>query len=915
MTPSQIDESTLASRPGAPRRGAWAWTLALLLMATTLLGGVTAGEALAAGNASRAAGFLESAQNSDGGFGAKQGGPSEPTATLWASVALLAGGKNPNDEFLKNGHSADQYLASHAGEMTSLEQLGLLTMVQSGGDFSSGHYGDPVSKISSLLSAESVRTDPAGSALAALGLLAAGTTEAKELATSTAQTLLEKRTSDGAWGPSGNADSAATALVLQLFAKTGVVGATDPVVTGGVTYLTEAQANDGAIAASTRIASAGGHGSVPATAFTVQALAAFGLPPITNETGKTVRYGLTQYQQQATGGLSSDGSIYSPVRPSVAETAMAFPAFNGDTFPLTPVAAVTAGPEAAKKGTKASKEAGEGHDTSSERVSSGTSKTGVSSSAETESESNPGAFQQAQAESAGHTSGKKASTKHEHKGEPGKKSKAKKGEGTAEGGGTDVSGTVVGTESAPSLKAKAGALDDGLSQKQKALIALGVLLLALAVTGVVVERMRPRPPGAPPLAFAAVGAVARPTGRGLWRAGGFAARDTATGARLTARRLWPVFAVGAVGVALIIFPLATGMFTKAPKGAAMVTAFSPYMQQQRLDGYSDDFNQIKGYATELQGEAPALLFPGVSGAKQRRERLVEGSPETALFLKEWPGVNRTLGGMLGTMQANRGNYDAVAALPSFRLFPWFFVIPGALLIALAIGGLIFARRRPRSWVPMRRAAIAIGVGLILAPIVFGMFTRAPKGADMVSAFKTVETRKLVQEVQGDFGTVAVGQGALAGELYPALEARGFSAKEIAKKLPATENLNKNWITILNDLTPMIGVMSDNVVNYQAVVAMPPFGIFPWLFVVAGLAALAFALLAGQVASPTGRRAEASGPADPPSGGREEPAPAPTAAGPPPGIGPGAVAAGNGAVLAGTGARSAAEPAALETNRS
>jgi hypothetical protein len=213
---------------------------------------------------------------------------------------------------------------------------------------------------------------------------------------------------------------------------------------------------------------------------------------------------------------------------------------------------------------------------------------------------------------------------------------------------------------------------------------------------------------------------------------------------------------------------------------------------------------------------------------------------------------------------------------------------------------------------VRRAAIAIGIGLILAPIVFGMFTRAPKGADMVSAFKTVETRKLVQEVQGDFGTVAIGQGALAGELYPALEARGFSAKEIAKKLPATENLNKNWITILNDLTPMIGVMSDNVVNYQAVVAMPPFGIFPWLFVVAGLAALAFALLAGQVASPTGRRAEASGP---PSGGPEEPAPQSTAAGPPPGIGPGAVGAGNGAVLAGTGARSAAKPAELETNRS
>jgi hypothetical protein len=929
VTSTQKYVSLSAPRSGAPRRGVRASVLALLLTLTSaVLLLAVPGHARATGNASQAAAFLESAQNSDGGFGSKQGGSSEPTATLWASLALLAGGKNPNDEFLKNGKSADQYIASHAGGLTSLEQLGLLAMVQYGGDFPSGHYGDPVAKISSQLSAESVRTDPAGSALAALGLLAAGTPEAKELATSTAQTLLEIRTSDGAWGPSGNADSASSALALQLLAKTGVVGKTDPVVTSGVTYLAEAQANDGAIAASTRIASAGGHGSVPATAFTVQALAAYGLPPITNETGKTVRYGLTQYQQRGTGGLSSDGSIYSPVRPSVAETAMAFPAFNGDTFPITPVAAVTAGPEAAKKGTKASKEAGEGHDTESSRVSSGTSKTGVSATTDTESESNPGAFQQAQAESAGHTSGKKAQAKKEHKGEQGKKpkpeEKAKKSQGSSEAGGTDVSGTVVGTESAPALKSKAGALDDGLSNKQKALIGLGALLLSLAITGVVVERMRPRPAGAPPLAFAAAGAVARPTGRGLWRAGGFSARDAATGAKFTLRRRWPMIALGAIGVALIVFPLATGMFTKAPKGAVMVSAFAPYMQQQKLDHYSGDYEQVKGYATELQTTAPALLFPGTKGAKERRERLLEGSPETAMFLKQWPGVKRTLGGMLGTMQANRGNYEAVAALPSFRLFPWFFVIPGALLIALAIGALIFARRRPRSWVPVRRAAIAIGVGLILAPIVFGMFSRAPKGAEMVSAFKTVETRKLVQEVQGDFGTVAVGQGALAGELYPALKAKGFTAKEIAKKLPATENLNKNWITILNDLTPMIGVMSDNVVNYDAVAAMPPFGIFPWLFVLAGLSALAFAFLAGQVPSPRGRRTEASGNAAPPVG---DPGPVDTPAGPagggssgslagaPPPAGPPRVAVGSGAAVGGNGASSSAEPAALETNRS
>ena len=115
----------------------------------------------------------------------------------------------------------------------------------------------------------------------------------------------------------------------------------------------------------------------------------------------------------------------------------------------------------------------------------------------------------------------------------------------------------------------------------------------------------------------------------------------------------------------------------------------------------------------------------------------------------------------------------------------------------------------------------------------------------------------MQEVQGDFGTIAVGQGSITAELFPALEDSGISAKEIAKELPAAATLSDRWTEILNDLTPMIGVMSDNVANYQAVAALPPFGIFPWLFVFGGLAALGFALLAGRV--PVPRRPGASAP--------------------------------------------------------
>ncbi len=43
------------------------------------------------------------------------------------------------------------------------------------------------------------------------------------------------------------------------------------------------------------------------------------------------------------------------------------------------------------------------------------------------------------------------------------------------------------------------------------------------------------------------------------------------------------------------------------------------------------------------------------------------------------------------MQAEQENYDKVASLPDFRLFTWFFVIPGLVLVALALTGLFVGR--------------------------------------------------------------------------------------------------------------------------------------------------------------------------------------------------------------------------------
>ena len=63
--------------------------------------------------------------------------------------------------------------------------------------------------------------------------------------------------------------------------------------------------------------------------------------------------------------------------------------------------------------------------------------------------------------------------------------------------------------------------------------------------------------------------------------------------------------------------------------------------------------------------------------------------------------------------------------------------------------------------------------------------------------------------------MAVGQGAIRLEIVPALESSGLTPAADRRQFPAVATLDAQWVHILNDMTPMIGAMSDNVANYQA----------------------------------------------------------------------------------------------------
>jgi hypothetical protein len=302
---------------------------------------------------------------------------------------------------------------------------------------------------------------------------------------------------------------------------------------------------------------------------------------------------------------------------------------------------------------------------------------------------------------------------------------------------------------------------------------------------------------------------------------------------------WTIYALALIGAGLIAAPFVFQMFDRAPKGAQMIAGFKPYMTSARLNGFPRDLREINAGVRESE----TLVVPYISGppARTADARFDRRFPDFAAFERQWVGIDEDMTGMLTTIQANLGNYNAVAALPTFTLFPWFFVAPGVLILAV-LGA---ARARPSWWRAIRWALVALGIGLIAAPVVFQMFSRAPKGERMVNAFKTIETTKRVETIQGYFGEMATGQGAIRLELVPALEHAGLGRSQIASSFPAVDTLDRQWIPILNDMTPMIGAMSDNVTNYDAVAALPPFGLFPWFFVIPGLLVAGLAAGAGR----------------------------------------------------------------------
>lgn len=300
----------------------------------------------------------------------------------------------------------------------------------------------------------------------------------------------------------------------------------------------------------------------------------------------------------------------------------------------------------------------------------------------------------------------------------------------------------------------------------------------------------------------------------------------------------PVIVALVVGLGLVAAPAIFKMFTRAPLGGQMIEEFKPYMTTSNI-------SKFQGYMDMFQSAHAETLGRGLPAAGTDLNTVGTKYPQVGTFVQQWPGIYSDMSGMLKQMTSDIDNFEAVAALPPFILFPWFFVMPGLMIAAFAWLAL---RKHSKGQDPklMTRLVAIMGVGLIAAPAIFQMFTRAPLGGEMIDDFKPLMTTEKVSNMQLYFLTIASGEGQLRTEMKPEIMRRQrLDEAGYASAFPGMAEFSEKFPKVAQEMAPMIAAMSDNLDNYAAVAALPPFPLFPWFFVIPGVMLIVLGLMAGR----------------------------------------------------------------------
>jgi Prenyltransferase and squalene oxidase repeat len=277
-----------------------------------------------ASDTGRAAGWLVSVQNDDGGWGSSPDSASSTATTAWVMLGLEAAGRNPLD-ISRGGNTAVDFLRARVGDLGSPGDFARTILALQGAGVDPRSFGgeDLVSALAKQRRSNgSYEGWPGSTAFAVIALRAGGASGGLDQSTSW---LAKVQNGDGGWGdvPGSPSTADGTGAVMQAMPETSVAK-------HGLGYLRNTQRPSGGFPL-------GGSGGVnsQSTAWAVQGMLAVGTDPgSVRDEGKSPLDYLAARQD-------ADGHYrYSPSsdQTPVWVTGQVLTAVAGDSFPVPTVA-------------------------------------------------------------------------------------------------------------------------------------------------------------------------------------------------------------------------------------------------------------------------------------------------------------------------------------------------------------------------------------------------------------------------------------------------------------------------------------------------------------------------------------------------------------------------------------------------
>jgi hypothetical protein len=159
---------------------------------------------------------------------------------------------------------------------------------------------------------------------------------------------------------------------------------------------------------------------------------------------------------------------------------------------------------------------------------------------------------------------------------------------------------------------------------------------------------------------------------------------------------------------MVVTPFVISLPSKASAGQSMLDNFHSMMQPASVNTTVTYFNRVflplgptsSGTVAAAKEEpamvaalarqlhmTPAQVQGFLSTQFPAMGKMLTSMPALTPLFKQVPPGLAWYQPLITTMQNNTDNYAQVDSLPNFRLFTWFFVVPGALLILLSAWGL------------------------------------------------------------------------------------------------------------------------------------------------------------------------------------------------------------------------------------